>query len=98
MEAILRAQGRGHEQQGCRPFRRPGQTTVDEHLARAGLTGRDAPQDRGSRRLAEWVSELPKPAGVMACYDIRGRELIDACRAAEVEIPDEVAVVGLKGK
>ena len=32
-------------------------------------------------RLAEWVRSLPKPVGVMACYDIRGRELIDACRA-----------------
>ena len=71
------------------------QAAFHEHIAAAGLTCRDAPQDRGSRRLAVWVRELPKPAGVMACYDIRGRELIDACRAAEVEIPDEVAVIGV---
>jgi LacI family transcriptional regulator len=32
---------------------------------------------------------------VFACYDIRGREVLDACRLAEVEVPDEVAVIGV---
>jgi len=64
-------------------------------IAAAGFACSDAPQARGTGKLADWVRALPKPAGVMACYDIRGRELIDACRAAEVEIPDEVAVIGV---
>ena len=31
----------------------------------------------------------------MACYDIRGREILDACREAAIAVPYEVAVVGV---
>ena len=64
------------------------------YLAAAGLACGDAPAD-GARGLAEWVRALPKPAGVFACYDVRGREVLDACRQAEVEVPYQVAVVGV---
>jgi LacI family transcriptional regulator len=49
----------------------------------------------GADALADWVRGLPKPVGVMACYDIRGRELLDACQRAGAAVPDEVAVVGV---
>lgn len=45
--------------------------------------------------LARWITRLPKPAGVMACYDIRAQQLLDACRDAGVAVPDEVAVIGV---
>ncbi|HZN65236.1 MAG TPA: DNA-binding transcriptional regulator [Tepidisphaeraceae bacterium] len=45
--------------------------------------------------LADWLAGLPKPVGVMACYDIAGRVVLDACRRARVKVPDEVAVVGV---
>ncbi|MBA4065378.1 MAG: XylR family transcriptional regulator [Isosphaera sp.] len=64
-----------------------------EYLAASGLGCSDAP-DRADA-LAGWVRGLPKPAGVFACYDIRGREVLDACRRAGVRVPDEVAVVGV---
>ena len=31
----------------------------------------------------------------MACYDIGGRQVLDACRRAGMAVPDEVAVVGV---
>jgi LacI family transcriptional regulator len=37
---------------------------------------------------------LPKPVGVVACYDIRGQQVLDACRATRLRVPDEVAVIG----
>jgi len=46
-------------------------------------------------RMAEWVASLPKPVGIMACYDVRGRQLLEACREAGVAVPDEVAVLGV---
>jgi LacI family transcriptional regulator len=64
------------------------------YLAGAGLECSDGPS-QGTRGLAEWVRALPKPAGVFACYDIRGREVLDACRLAEVEVPHQVAVIGV---
>lgn len=46
-------------------------------------------------RIADWLRRLPKPIGIMACYDIRGQQLLEACRLAQVEVPDEVAVLGV---
>jgi LacI family transcriptional regulator len=46
-------------------------------------------------KMAEWVRSLPKPVGVMACYDIRGQQLLEACHLTDVVVPDEVAVIGV---
>lgn len=48
-----------------------------------------------ARELARWLKELPKPVGIMACYDIRGQQVLDACRGAGLAVPDEVAVIGV---
>jgi LacI family transcriptional regulator len=45
--------------------------------------------------LARWVSSLPKPVGIMACYDLRGQQLLDACRRSGTAVPDEAAVIGV---
>jgi LacI family transcriptional regulator len=46
-------------------------------------------------RLAVWIRRLPKPVGIMACFDIVGRQVLEACREVEAAVPDEVAVVGV---
>lgn len=48
-----------------------------------------------SRALIAWLRRLPKPVGIMACYDIRGQEVLDACRQVGLAVPDEVAVIGV---
>ena len=45
--------------------------------------------------IARWVRKLPKPVGVMACYDLRGVQVLDACRRLDAPVPDEVAVVAV---
>ena len=45
--------------------------------------------------IAGWVGRLPKPVGVMACYDLRGQQVLDACRRRGIAVPDEVAVIGV---
>jgi len=45
--------------------------------------------------LARWLRKLPKPIGLMACYDIRGQQVLDACRRTGIAVPDEVAVIGV---
>ena len=47
------------------------------------------------QHLGSWIKELPKPVGVMACYDFRGHQVLDACRRIGVAVPDEVAVIGV---
>lgn len=53
------------------------------------------PWEQERERLAVWLRSLPKPIGVMACNDMRGQQVLDACRAAEIVVPDEVAVIGV---
>ncbi|MBN1393877.1 MAG: substrate-binding domain-containing protein, partial [Pirellulales bacterium] len=38
---------------------------------------------------------LPKPLGVMACNDVRGRQIIEACALGGLSVPHDVAVVGV---
>ncbi len=47
------------------------------------------------RIMSEWLKTLPKPIGLFACNDDRGEQVIDACKAAGICIPDEVAVLGV---
>src|SRR5260370_33507942 len=54
-----------------------------------------APWERERAAIGDWIRSLPKPVGVMACYDIRGREVLDICRQFGVKVPDEVAVIGV---
>lgn len=46
-------------------------------------------------QLDQWLAGLPKPVGIMACNDIRGWEILAACRNCGIKVPDEVAVVGV---
>lgn len=51
--------------------------------------------DQEQNDLAQWVTSLPKPIGIMASNDERGLHLLDACRRCGASVPDEVAVVGV---
>ncbi len=46
------------------------------------------------RALAQWLKRLPKPVGILASYDVRGQQVIQACQEANLRVPDEVAVLG----
>ncbi len=81
------------------------QEFVQQIAARPGLrcdvfdaTSRSDPQyswNREKKRLAKWIASLPKPVGVFACYDIRAQQLLDVCRETSVNVPDDVAVLGV---
>ncbi len=45
--------------------------------------------------LSRWLAELPRPVGVMACNDQRGREVLEACELAGITVPEEMAVIGV---
>jgi len=56
--------------------------------------GRWRPAD-DHRRLVAWLRRLPKPVGVVACNDLRGRLVLEACAAAGLRVPYDVAVTGV---
>ncbi len=57
--------------------------------------GHNIPWESEEKTLAQWLSELPKPIGIFACNDQRGREILDACKLAEISVPEEIAVIGV---
>lgn len=46
------------------------------------------------RKIGTWLKTLPKPVGVMTCYDIRGQQVLDVCQHYGLSVPDEVGVIG----
>ena len=46
-------------------------------------------------RLTEWVGQFPRPVGIMACNDVRGQHVLDACSKAGLAVPEDVAVIGV---
>ena len=45
--------------------------------------------------LSAWLAKLPKPVAVMAPFDFLARDIIDACKKANLSIPAQVAVIGV---
>ena len=46
-------------------------------------------------KLANWLTGLPKPLGLMAANDARARHVLEACRRLGLRVPEDVAVVGV---
>ena len=44
--------------------------------------------------LAQWIADLPKPLGLMACNDMRALQVIAATQMLNMMVPEMVAVVG----
>jgi LacI family transcriptional regulator len=46
-------------------------------------------------RLEAWLKALPRPAGVLAYNDLRGRHVLEAARRMGLGVPEQLAVVGV---
>ena len=57
--------------------------------------GRSRDGAKEDEAIEGWLESLPKPVGLFACYDIRARQAVEACRRAGLVVPDEVAVLGV---
>lgn len=62
-------------------------------LRSAGTTA--AVYDPSCGDLADWLRALPKPAAVMAPFDFRARDVLEACRYAKLHVPKDVSVIGV---
>jgi LacI family transcriptional regulator len=45
--------------------------------------------------LSKWLKSLPKPIAIMACDDARGQHITEACKHANIKIPEDVIVLGV---
>ena len=51
--------------------------------------------DKDIAALAAWLISLPKPAAVMAAWDMRAVHVLSACRLGHLKVPEQVAVIGV---
>lgn len=47
------------------------------------------------KRMSRWLNKLTKPLAIFAANDARGRQVLNACLAADVPVPYEVAVLAV---
>jgi len=47
-----------------------------------------------TKQLARWLKQLPKPACVMGCNDLRAQQVVHAAQTMNLLVPEEVAVLG----
>ncbi|MFZ5828727.1 MAG: substrate-binding domain-containing protein [Planctomycetota bacterium] len=73
------------EAAGCRLWNYP----------RAAGTRAEGSWQCNRRALTAWVQRLPRPIGIMACYDIKAQEVLEVCRDLGISVPEEVAVLGV---
>jgi LacI family transcriptional regulator len=45
--------------------------------------------------LVDWLRKLPKPVALMACNDDRSQDVLEACKIAGLDVPEQVAIIGL---
>ena len=48
-----------------------------------------------SGRLQDWLAALPRPTALLAACDIRARHVLDICRAAGLDVPGDIAILGV---
>ncbi len=56
---------------------------------------RSHPWEREQAQIGQWLSRLARPVGLMACNDMRGQHVLDACQRVDVAVPEEAAVIGV---
>ncbi|MFT5468823.1 MAG: LacI family transcriptional regulator [Verrucomicrobiales bacterium] len=52
-------------------------------------------EEAPSAELRSWLRGLPKPVGVLVASDQRGLLLLESCRAEDISVPEQVAVIGV---
>ena len=74
----------------------------EKHLAQAGYELYVYKQRKTVRKkrnesqaIAEWLKSLPKPIALMTCNDDRSKDALAACGIAGIQVPDDVAVLGV---
>lgn len=51
--------------------------------------------ERERPQVIQWLRSLSYPLGLMACNDHRGRQVLEACLVAGLDVPHDIAVVGV---
>lgn len=55
----------------------------------------DSDWENEQRHVSEWIINLPKPVGIFAANDDRGQHILEVCKLINLNVPEDVAVIGV---
>ena len=80
----------------CQNFARTiAEAGFDTNIYKPKIAKRRQSIEKEQLLMAEWLKSLPKPVGVMAANDDRGRQLTEVCKIVGLRVPEEVAIIGV---
>ena len=90
-QAFCRAlSAKGH---GCHCYEPPAQARYD--FDSSVLINERLDRAPDAKALVRWVKKLPKPIAVFCPNDLRAWQLLQVCRDCKIDVPHEVAILGL---
>lgn len=51
--------------------------------------------EKEQQDVCKWIKDLPKPVGIFACNDDRGQHILEVCKLIDLQVPEDVAVIGV---
>lgn len=78
----------------CDVYRTP-QAVLDDFDASVILREALTPKAADSAMLGEWLVSLPRPCAVFCCHDLRAFQTLSAAKDAGLDVPGDVAIVGV---
>ena len=51
--------------------------------------------DSDRLKMSQWLAKIPRPLCVFACNDDRAVTVLEACKIAKLNVPEEIAVLGV---
>lgn len=83
----------------CEGFRQalPSDATCaiyETHFPKPG-SGGPRTWEQQQHDLVGWLTRLPKPIGIMTSTDLMGQQLLEACKRAQITVPEAIAVIGV---
>lgn len=78
---------------GCHVYEGIGEIAYD--FDDSNLVSDKIAPPKDAKRLAKWLCSLPKPVAVFCPGDLRAWQIASICRTAGINVPHDVAVLGL---
>jgi LacI family transcriptional regulator len=78
---------------GIAPFGQLRLEAFRERAAEAGISVHE--YNNVEQDLGQWVADLPKPIGVLGCNDDWAHRVLNFARRRGIQVPDEMAVIGV---
>jgi len=80
----------------CQSFvRKIAEAGFDTNIYKPKVAKRRRSVEKEQLLMVDWLKSLPKPAGVMTANDDMGRQLTEVCKIVGLQVPEEVAIIGV---